>query len=103
MSNETRIAVINLSTNLVENVAVVADGDGSKSADGYLFSPSDDASIGDGWDGQQIIKAAQPEPDIAVEAEPVLAGGGAKLDTSNLQDQIDVISKRVAALEAKIQ
>lgn len=55
-----RIAIIDLSTKKVANVAEVEPGDGSVTSAGFLSVTSDDANIGDAWDGAKIIKAPEP-------------------------------------------
>lgn len=100
-----RVAVINLKTGLVENVAQVEDGDGSAPEDGFQFVPSDSAAIGDSWDGTNIIPAPQPvveeslQPALGVAlAQPAELAGA-----PTLQEQIDALSARLAVLEAKSQ
>lgn len=55
-----RYAIIDLSTNLVVNVAEIEPGDGSTQPEGTLNFQSDTANIGDSWDGTSIIP--QPAP-----------------------------------------
>jgi hypothetical protein len=61
-----RIAVIDLASNLVVNVAHVEDGDGSTEPDGFLHIESNSANIGDSWDGTNIIPKPEPEPEPRV-------------------------------------
>lgn len=55
-----RVAVVELASGLVVNVATVKSDDGSEPAEGFIHVPSISANIGDTWNGSQIIK--KPEP-----------------------------------------
>ena len=52
-----RYALVNLSSNKICNVVEMAAGDGSSIPHGFRAVPSDIASIGDDWDGENIIRA----------------------------------------------
>lgn len=95
MAEEQRIAVINLKSGLVENVAVIKDGDGSTAPIGSVFIHSDEADIGDSWDGTQIVKA-KPVIDVQLPVEMLARSGEA------MSDEIMSDSDRIAALEVRV-
>jgi hypothetical protein len=55
-----RYAIIDLSTNLIVNVAEIEPGDGSTQPEGTLNFQSDTAGIGDSWDGTSIVPKPVP-------------------------------------------
>ena len=59
-----RYAIIDLSTNLVVNVAEIEPGDGSTQPEGTLNFQSDTAGIGDSWDGTNITPKPAPPWEI---------------------------------------
>lgn len=50
-----RYGIIDLSTNLVVNVAEIDSGDGSTQPSGFINVQSDVVNIGDSWDGEKLI------------------------------------------------
>ena len=101
MSEETKIAIINLETGLVDNIAAVRDGDGSTAPDGFLFVPSEAATIGDSWDGAQIVKAVSLVSNDVASAEIQGAGPETLNHATVSRDEFDALAERVAVLEAK--
>ena len=59
-----RYAIIDLSTNLVVNVAEIEPGDGSTQPEGTLNFQSDTAGIGDSWDGTSIVPKPAPPREV---------------------------------------
>ena len=59
-----RYAIIDLSTNLVVNVAEIEPGDGSTQPEGTLNFQSDTAGIGDSWDGTSIVPKPEPPREV---------------------------------------
>jgi len=59
-----RYAIIDLSTNLVANVAEIEPGDGSTQPEGTLNFQSDTAGIGDSWDGTSIVPKPAPPREV---------------------------------------
>lgn len=89
-----RYALIDLSLGKIVNVVEIEPNDGSKEPAGFIHVQSDDAAIGDDWDGQQIVKAAPVDDALAIDA----AGGAVSVDMPTTQQQIDDITARVAQL-----
>ena len=64
-----------IENNQVNNIIVLPDDfDGSEFA-GKPVVPANDAAIGDGWDGEQFIKAPEPEPEIVIPTTATPAQG----------------------------
>jgi hypothetical protein len=102
MREETTVAVINQQTGLVENIAIIKDGDGSAPAEGFLLIRSEDAAIGDTWDGSQIIKAPQPIVEREAQEAQSLEAVSRADDAQALRIELDALTARLAKIEAKL-
>lgn len=91
-----RVAVVNIATSIVENVAEIEDGDTSAPGEGYEFVPSDTANIGDTKAADGSFTA--PVVEEALAAAPMGTSMGVQL-TSPTVDQQD--ASREAAYRAE--
>jgi hypothetical protein len=102
MGEVIRVAVVSEQSGLVENIAVIQDGDGSSPVKGFLLIPSEDAAIGDTWDGIQIVKPPQPIVETREQETLSVAMVGSASDRPTLNSDLDALAARVAAIEAKL-